>query len=66
MTKQELKKKIKNAYNVCQNCGEKYGQGFADGKKQFIISTWHEAKCDICDEKASVTEFRDFGYAKNS
>lgn len=65
MTEQELKEKITNAHYVCQNCGEKYGRGFADGKKQFVVSTWHEGECEICGKIDIVTEFRDFGYAKN-
>jgi hypothetical protein len=56
--------KANKAYQVCQDCGIQYGRGIGKGKKQMSLSTWHKGICDICEETANVTEFRDFGYSK--
>lgn len=40
---------------VCQECGSR-----ASGGRQFQISTWHKAKCDVCGKVKHVTEPRDF------
>ena len=55
MTKSKLK-----AYPhwVCHGCGIKaQGRPIMDG-----MSTYHEAKCDVCGETKAVTQPRDFGY----
>ncbi|HON84208.1 MAG TPA: hypothetical protein PLI22_08795 [Caldisericia bacterium] len=41
---------------ICNDCGIKYG------KPRFLVSTWHQDKCDYCGEIKVVTESRDFGY----
>ena len=54
-TKSELK-----AYPhwVCHGCGIKaQGRPMMDG-----MSTYHEAKCDVCGKTKAVTQPRDFGY----
>jgi len=56
MTDEELLYKLKNAYTICFDCGDKYGQ-YHDG----VSSVW-EGKCDICGENKPVTETRDFHY----
>lgn len=56
MTGKQLLKKLKNAYQCCSDCGDKYGTYRAG-----ISSVW-ESKCDVCDEIKPVTEARDYGY----
>lgn len=48
---------------VCRDCGQaalKLPEN--EGKKQYSLSTWHGGSCDVCKEKKSVTESRDFMY----
>ena len=60
---ENFRKRIINAYRVCQECGIEYGAGISKDKKQTTQSTWIEGEsCDICEEEKPVTEFRDFGY----
>ena len=48
---------------ICQECGDKaLKEKINKNKKQYIISTWHTGKCDICGKKKAVTEARDFEY----
>ena len=42
---------------VCRDCGLQ-----ASGGKSFTVSTYHEAKCEVCGKKKFVTESRDFGH----
>ena len=56
MTNKQLIKKLENAYQVCRDCGLKYGV-YSVG----CSSCW-EGKCDVCDEAKVVTEARDYGY----
>lgn len=44
---------------VCYDCGMK-----ARGKPlpAWACPTYHEGKCDVCEETKDVTEPRDFGY----
>jgi hypothetical protein len=56
MTKRQLIKKLKQAYQVCDDCGTKYGVYSVD-----CSSIW-EDKCDVCNEIKPVTEARDYGY----
>jgi hypothetical protein len=56
MTKRQLIKKLKQAYQVCGDCGIKYGV-YSVG----CSSVW-EDKCDVCNEIKPVTEARDYGY----
>ena len=44
------------AHWVCGECGNKWGT------HSTAFSTWHLGKCDVCNQKASVTEKRDFGH----
>lgn len=41
---------------ICADCGLKFG------KRRPLWATWHTGRCGWCDETASVTEPRDFGY----
>jgi hypothetical protein len=54
--------KAKNAYVVCDDCGNFFGARPKTGKN--ILSTYYEGECNICGAKDLVTEFRDFGYVK--
>ena len=56
MTNKQLIKKLEQAYQVCRDCGFKYGV-YSVG----CSSTW-EDKCDVCNETKGVTEARDYGY----
>jgi hypothetical protein len=56
MTNKQLIKKLEQAYQVCRDCGFKYGV-YSVG----CSSTW-EGVCDVCDETKGVTEARDYGY----
>ena len=42
---------------ICRPCGEKHGR-----RKPGQATTWHEGRCDVCGEIATVTEPRDFGH----
>lgn len=54
--KQDLIKKLENAYNTCFDCGRQYGV-YSVG-----CSSVYESKCDVCGETKQITETRDFGY----
>jgi hypothetical protein len=56
MTNKQLIKKLEQAYQVCRDCGFKYGV-YSVG----CSSSW-EGTCDVCDETKGVTEARDYGY----
>ena len=56
MNNKQLIKKLEKAYQVCRDCGFKYGV-YSVG----CSSTWVGA-CDVCDETKGVTEARDYGY----
>ncbi len=56
MTNKQLIKKLEQAYQVCRDCGFKYGV-YSVG----CSSSW-EGVCDVCDETKGVTEARDYGY----
>ena len=56
MTNKKLIKKLEQAYQVCRDCGFKYGV-YSVG----CSSTW-VGTCDVCDETKGVTEARDYGY----
>lgn len=59
----------KEVSSVCQPCGvtanyltclKKHGR--PPVKKAFDVSTFHNGTCDVCGEKTSVTQPRDFFY----
>ena len=56
MSNKKLIKKLKNAYQTCFDCGNKYGV-YSVG----CSSVW-EGKCDVCGETKGVTEARDYAY----
>jgi hypothetical protein len=56
MTNKQLIKKLEQAYQVCRDCGHKYGV-YSVG----CSSVW-EGVCNVCDEYKPVTETRDYGY----
>jgi hypothetical protein len=56
MNNKQLIKKLEQAYQVCRNCGFKYGV-YSVG----CSSVW-EGVCDVCDETTGVTEARDYAY----
>lgn len=43
---------------VCHDCAIK------SGGRQPGIATYHENICDVCGEKKSVTQPRDYGYPR--
>ncbi len=55
---------------VCQECWEEWSRETwkkrnprkPQPKIQFDLSTWHDNTCDVCWEKKSVTQPRDFFY----
>ena len=47
---------LKKAYQVCRDCGNKYGE-----YKGGVSSVW-EASCDVCGQTKPVTEARDYRY----
>jgi hypothetical protein len=49
---------LNQAYQVCSDCGNKYGNYVAG-----LSSHWM-GKCDVCGKAKSVTEARDFDYLK--
>jgi hypothetical protein len=53
----DLLKKLRNAYQVCNECGLKYGR--------YVVgcsSRW-SGECDVCgNDKIGVTEARDYNY----
>ncbi len=53
-----MKKKIYPVW-ICRDCGLR-----ASGNKSFLVSCYHNGKCDICKEYKAVTEPRDFFYPK--
>ena len=56
MTNKKLIKKLEQAYQVCRDCGFKYGV-YSVG----CSSVW-EGVCNVCGETKGVTETRDYGY----
>ena len=56
MSNKALIKKLRNAYQTCDECGGKYGV------YSVACSSWWEGKCDVCGEIRPVTESRDYGY----
>lgn len=52
---------------VCRECGHQWGLWWQEGQYRGPIrhcATLHEGKCDVCGNKKSVTEPRDYGYLK--
>ena len=56
MSNKKLIKKLRDAYQTCSDCGNKYGV-YSVG----CSSVW-EGKCDVCGETKNVTEARDYAY----
>ncbi len=56
LTSTDLLAKLKGAYQVCNDCGLKYGEA-----RDYISTYWHD-KCDVCGAETSVTEARDYGF----
>ncbi len=56
LTSTDLLSKLKGAYQVCNDCGLKYGE-----VRNSVSTYWHD-KCDVCGVENSVTEARDFGF----
>lgn len=52
------RKTLENAYKVCPDCGDKYGEYVK------TVSSWWQDNCDVCGEERAVTECRDYGYLK--
>jgi hypothetical protein len=53
----ELLKKLRTAYQVCRECGDKYGRYVVGCSSVWI------GKCQVCDkEGVGVTESRDYNY----
>jgi hypothetical protein len=48
---------------VCFDCGtEALKNPINKRKRQLLVSTCHEGRCDICRQIKTVTETRDYGY----
>lgn len=48
---------------VCLDCGSEALKHPANAdKKIFEYSTWHEGICEVCGQKKTITQPRDFGY----
>lgn len=60
----ELKKKPERPTWICQDCGEAYGQWYQGNYSGPLkhCATFHLGTCDICKNKTSVTEPRDYGH----
>ena len=56
--KKALVKKLQNAYNVCHDCGKKYGT-YSVGS-----SSTYMGKCNVCERERPITEARDYGWLK--
>jgi len=56
MTDNHLLQRLKNAYQCCCECGDKYGAPRAGA------STYWHGVCDVCGLEMSVTETRDWDY----
>ena len=56
--KKTLVKKLQNAYNVCHDCGKKYGT-YSVGS-----SSTYMGKCNVCEQERPITEARDYGWLK--
>jgi hypothetical protein len=56
MSNKKLIKTLRDAYQTCFDCGDKYGV-YSVG----CSSVW-EGKCDVCGETKNVTETRDYAY----
>lgn len=56
--KEITKQTLKNAYQVCNDCGEQYGTYVAGVSSHWI------GKCDVCGQIKATTEARDFDYLK--
>lgn len=55
-----MKKKLrKYPHWVCSPCGVDASKG-----RQFLVSTFHVGKCEVCLKTLAVTEARDFYYPK--
>lgn len=65
MSNAEIVKKLKELPNeedlcwLCQKCGE------SRYNKRVGVATWHIGICDLCKNKTSVTERRDFKNGEN-
>lgn len=55
-TDQQLVRRLRNAYQCCDACGNRYGT-YKGG-----YSTWWRSVCDVCGLQNAVTETRDYGY----
>lgn len=52
-----------NIYSVCHDCGlESMKLPENKGKRSSEVSTCRNGTCDVCKEKKSVTEVRDYMY----
>lgn len=47
---------------ICRDCAKKLCKGMLEGH----IACYHEGKCNVCGEKKTVTEPRDYRYWKES
>lgn len=54
----EIQRKLNNAYQVCNECGMKYGRYVVGCSSRWI------GKCDVCGIETGVTEARDYNYLK--
>jgi hypothetical protein len=56
LSRLNLINKLQAAYQVCHECGIKYGEARSS------VSTFWNGECDVCGENRGVTEARDYGY----
>jgi hypothetical protein len=56
LSRLNLINKLQGAYQVCHECGIKYGEA------RNSVSTFWNGECDVCGENRGVTEARDYGF----
>lgn len=56
MTDRKLLKRLQDAYQCCDKCGEEYGS------RRSTYSTYWHGVCHVCGLEMAVTETRDWGY----
>lgn len=57
----KIERRISDAEMVCERCGLAFGKG----TDKIHSYTFIGGKCDVCQKDDLVTDFRNFGYAKD-
>jgi hypothetical protein len=59
-----FKKKYKYPTWICRKCANDIKPNWESTVKEPYVATYHDGICDVCGNKKSVTEPRDFGHFK--